>query len=166
MSPRRSALALRRSRYRGSEAAYRHHSLVTCEDHGTDRYGRMIGQCYVRGEDIEAWLVWNGWALAYRRYSTDYIAQEQAAQAARVGVWRGKFVPPWNWRRGERLQAATVSHSAAGCAIKGNISSSGEYIYHLPDGQYYERTKINAAKGERWFCTEAEAIASRQARHV
>ena len=76
---------------------------VRCEDHGSDRYGRTIATCYVRGEDIEAWMVLNGWALAYRRYSTEYVVQEQAAQAARVGLWRGDFVPPWEWRRGKRL---------------------------------------------------------------
>lgn len=135
-------------------------SPVRCKERDVDRYGRVVAVCYIQGNDVNGWLVGNGWALAYRRYSLDYVAQEQAAQAARVGVWRGEFVPPWDWRRGERLQAATVSHSGAGCAIKGNISSSGEHIYHLPDGQYYERTKINTAKGERWFCTEAEAIAS------
>ena len=46
----------------------------------------------------------------------------------------------------------------AGCTIKGNISSSGERIYHITGGQYYDRTKINTAKGERWFCSEAEAV--------
>lgn len=125
-----------------------------------DRYGRVVAVCYVQGNDVNGWLVGNGWALAYRRYSLDYVAQERAAQAARIGVWRGEFVPPWEWRRGKRLQVATAPNSADGCAIKGNISSSGEHIYHLPDGQYYERTKISTAKGERWFCTEAEAIAS------
>ena len=69
-------------------------------------------------------------------------------------------MPPWEWWRGERLQAATVPDSAADCAIKGNVSSSGERIYHVPGGQYYERTKISTAKGERWFCTEAEAFAA------
>ena len=78
-------------------------SPVTCEKQGTDRYGRTIATCTVQGEDIERWLVLNGWALAYRRYSTEYVAQEQAAQAARRGLWRGEFVQPWNWRRGVRL---------------------------------------------------------------
>ena len=104
-------------------------------------------------------MVLNGWALAYRRYSLDYILEETAAQAAQAGMWRGKFVPPWLWRRGERLQAATTPESAVGCTIKGNISSSGERIFHVPGGSYYDRTKISTAKGERWFCTEAEAIA-------
>ena len=44
------------------------------------------------------------------------------------------------------------------CAIKGNISSSGERIYHLPGQLYYYATKISVGKGERWFCTEQEAV--------
>jgi hypothetical protein len=45
-----------------------------------------------------------------------------------------------------------------GCAIKGNISwRNGEKIYHLPGGEYYDRTEISPAQGEAWFCTEAEA---------
>jgi endonuclease YncB( thermonuclease family) len=135
-------------------------SPVTCREQDVDRYGRIVAVCYVRGEDVEAWLVVNGWALAYRKYSTDYVAEEQAAQAARAGIWRGEFIKPWEWRKGKRLQAATVPDSAAGCVIKGNISSSGERIYHVPGGQYYDRTKINTAKGERWFCTEEEALAA------
>lgn len=43
----------------------------------------------MRGEDIEAWMVLTVWALAYRKYSTDYVDQEQAAQAARKGIWLG-----------------------------------------------------------------------------
>ncbi len=128
-------------------------SPVICEEQDVDRYKRIVAVCYVRGEDLNHWMVINGWALAYQRYSKKYVDEERAAQAARVGVWRGKFVPPWNWRRGERLQAATVSDSATGCAIKGNISSSGERIFHIPGGSYYDRTKISPQKGERWFCT-------------
>ncbi len=44
-------------------------------------------------------------ALAYRRYSLDYVDQEADAQAARRGIWAGEFVKPWEWRRGKRLQA-------------------------------------------------------------
>ncbi len=46
------------------------------------------------------------------------------------------------------------------CTIKGNISAGGERIYHVPGGEYYNPTRINTAKGERWFCTEAEARAA------
>ncbi len=48
-----------------------------------------------------------------------------------------------------------------GCDIKGNISlRTGERIYHLPGQQYYEKTKIDPGKGERWFCDEEEARAN------
>lgn len=43
------------------------------------------------------------------------------------------------------------------CKIKGNISSSGERIYHLPGQRFYNVTKIDTSKGERWFCTETQA---------
>ncbi len=132
--------------------------LVTCEDLGRDRYERIIGRCTVAGEDIEAWMVSEGLALAYRRYSLDYVDEEADAQAARRGIWAGEFVPPWEWRRGKRLVAN--DNAADQCRIKGNISRSGERIYHAPGGQYYDRTKISPSKGERWFCSEAEAAAA------
>lgn len=46
------------------------------------------------------------------------------------------------------------------CVIKGNISARGERIYHLPGDHYYSKTRIEPAKGERWFCSEAEARAA------
>ena len=47
------------------------------------------------------------------------------------------------------------------CNIKGNIShNSGRRIYHMPGDCDYERTRISTARGERYFCTEAEARAA------
>ena len=131
---------------------------VTCEDLGRDRYDRIIARCTVAGEDLEKWMVSQGLALAYRRYSLDYVHEETDARAARRGIWAGEFVEPWEWRRGKRLVAN--DNAPDQCRIKGNISSKGERIYHAPGGQYYDRTKIDPSKGERWFCSEAEAIAA------
>ena len=78
---------------------------VTCEDLGRDRYKRMVARCTVAGEDLGEWMVSQGWALAYRRYSRDYVDQEADARAARRGIWAGEFVKPWEWRRGKRLDA-------------------------------------------------------------
>ena len=55
---------------------------MTCEDLGRDRYKRIIAKCTVAGEDMGAWMVSQGWALAYRRYSLDYVDEEADAQAA------------------------------------------------------------------------------------
>ena len=89
---------------------------------------------------------------------------EQEALQAKGGLWSMDFVEPWEWRRGERLAASpdspTNDNTAGQCQIKGNISSRGERIYHVPEGQFYERTKISPTKGERFFCSEAEAEAA------
>ena len=77
---------------------------VTCTIEGRDRYLRALGICYAAdGTDLNGWLVRQGHALAYRRYSTTYVAQEDQAKAAQAGLWAGEFVPPWDWRRGARL---------------------------------------------------------------
>ncbi len=55
--------------------------------------------------------------------------------------------------------ALQISEAKPDCSIKGNISiSSGKELYHLPGMEDYESTNIEAVHGERWFCTEAEAI--------
>jgi hypothetical protein len=56
------------------------------------------------------------------------------------------------------LPLAQLQEQKAACVIKGNISSSGERIYHVPGQRYYDKTQINESKGERWFCTEQEAV--------
>src|SRR3569832_305953 len=58
-------------------------------------------------------------------------------------------LPPW------------VAAWGAKCDIKGNISmNTGERIYHVPGGRYYAATRISLMKGERWFCSEAQARAA------
>ena len=70
----------------------------TCHVQRTDRRGRSIARCDVDGEDIQKWLVKNGWALSYVRFSHDYDADEKAARDARAGLWAGAFIAPWDWR--------------------------------------------------------------------
>ena len=142
---------------------------VMCTPRDRDRYGRVVAVCRAGGVELNAWMVAEGWALAYRRYSTAYVDEERAAKAAKRGVWRGRLVAPWEWRRGKRLTGrATSSAKESGqCRIKGNISRKGTRIYHMPGDMHYERTKINTGKGERWFCTQAEAREAgwRRAKH-
>jgi len=131
---------------------------VSCTPRDSDRYGRVVAVCRFRGMDLNAWMVSKGWALAYRLYSRDYIRQENRASNSQVGVWQGKFVKPWDWRRGKRL-TVTKGKERGRCIIKGNISRRG-HIYHVPGDKYYSRTKITTSKGERWFCSEVEARAA------
>ncbi len=75
---------------------------VTCKGNQRDKYGRLIAVCFVGNQNLNAELVRQGWALAYRRYSMDYVDDEKAARVALKGLWNGVFVPPWEWRRGKR----------------------------------------------------------------
>lgn len=132
-------------------------STVNCVERDRDRYGRMVAVCHAGKVNLNAEIVRLGMALAYRRYSNDYVGQEASAKAARRGLWGGRFVPPWEWRRGKRLVTSAANDN--NCRIKGNISSKGERIYHMPGGRWYYRTVIAPSKGERWFCTEEDAKA-------
>jgi hypothetical protein len=59
------------------------------------------------------------------------------------------------------MGAGSISAEETGaCNIKGNVSTRGERIYHVPGQKYYDRTRISASHGERWFCSEAEARAA------
>ena len=60
-----------------------------------------------------------------------------------------------------RSASAAVLGPMVNCTIKGNISiDTGERIYHTPGGYYYSGTRISPEYGERWFCSEAEAVAA------
>ena len=131
-------------------------ATVRCEQRDIDRYKRIVAVCRLGAEDLNAWMVRQGWAIAYRQYSRDYIDDESTAQAAKVGIGASRFIEPSRWRRGDRLQASK-GPAADACQIKGNISRSGERIYHVPGGRDYGPTRIDESKEERWFCSEDEA---------
>jgi endonuclease YncB( thermonuclease family) len=76
--------------------------VVTCEPKGTDRYGRTVAICRVYGEDLGAWMVGLGWAVAYRTYSTRYVAAEELAHKRKAGIWAGSFTAPAEWRKRRR----------------------------------------------------------------
>lgn len=74
--------------------------IVVCEAHGFDRYGRVLAECFVDGESLNAWVVRQGWAIAYRRYSMAYVSDETVARREERGIWSGSFDPPEHWRQG------------------------------------------------------------------
>ena len=71
---------------------------VECLRHARDRYSPLLAVCYVGGESINERIVREGWALDFRRYSTDYLQAEAEAKRAGAGIWRGEFTAPWEWR--------------------------------------------------------------------
>ncbi|MGD9882792.1 thermonuclease family protein [Reyranella sp.] len=77
-------------------------AVVRCDPHDRDRYGRVVAVCFLVGEDLNRWMVANGWAVAFRRYSLDYVTDEDRARVAGVGLWSGTFQMPWDWRQTHR----------------------------------------------------------------
>ena len=156
-----------------------------CHPRAIDRRGRQVARCDVDGEDVQKWLVSNGWALALTRISRDYEADEKAAREAKAGMWQGAFIAPWDWRVRNKKTAilgaitppeharAILLASASGpvapspdCTIKGNVNSAGECIYHQPTSRWYAKIEMKISKGTRWFCSveDAEAAGCRETR--
>ena len=143
---------------------------VRCIPVDTDEHGRSVARCTAGGTDVNRTMVATGYAVAYRRYSTDYVSAEASAKAAKRGIWSGSFEAPSDVRHadeqvkprpvrrsGSRPAVSSLSSSRAissDCSIKGNRGSNG-WIYHLPGMPYYGRTKA-----EELFCSEAAAQAA------
>lgn len=67
---------------------------VTCVPLDRDRYGRIVARCFVGDQDIAAWSVANGWALAWARYSAEYLPLQDKARSLSLGIWSGTFEDP------------------------------------------------------------------------
>jgi endonuclease YncB( thermonuclease family) len=75
---------------------------VRCDGIETDRYGRIVADCYSGALSLGGEMVRLGWAIAYRQHSLKYVAQEEEAKRAKRGIWRGTFEDPENWREEHR----------------------------------------------------------------
>ncbi|MGD8551682.1 MAG: thermonuclease family protein [Methyloceanibacter sp.] len=79
--------------------------IVSCKVKTRDRYGRPVAICYADNIDIGGALVDAGVAVAFRKYSDKYVANEERARAARRGLWAGTFEMPWDYRERRRRQS-------------------------------------------------------------
>lgn len=150
-----------------------------CEDNGPDtRYkNRRVGVCHVPdGTEINRWLVQQGWAINFEPSAKGrFKADEDDARTGQLGMWKGCFVAPHDFRRWNKktailLGAACPSDARdklfpenpqmpAGCEIKGKYSMRAwpyRGIYHVPGCGSYGRT----TKPDRWFCSEEAALAA------
>lgn len=113
-----------------------------------DPYGRLLRYVYTAkgGKDVGRMLIARGAGREYTfkkayRHRPAHLKAQRSAQRAGRGLW-----------------GACATPTPAACLIKGNISWEGEKIYHVPGQEHYDETKINSDRGERWFCTESEAV--------
>ena len=72
---------------------------ISCTDEGKAFYGRVLGECFVNGESLSRYLVREGFAFAYRKYSEKFISDEEYAKSNRLGMWSMKFQYPWDYRK-------------------------------------------------------------------
>ena len=72
---------------------------ISCKDEGKDIYGRVLGECFVNGESLSSYLVREGFAFAYRKYSDKFILDEEYAKSNKLGMWSMKFQYPWDYRK-------------------------------------------------------------------
>lgn len=147
-----------------------------------DRYGRLLRHVFVGGStNVALAQIEGGFGKEYTydgpyAHRLEYLAAMNRAKTAKRGTWG----PPCNGfheglattapaQPAPTASAPAVKPSAApsastsepgACSIKGNINSDGEKIAHRPGDSAYERTKISTGKGERWFCSESEALAA------
>jgi len=72
---------------------------VNCKKITTDRYKRIVAECFVNNESLSSFLVKNGYAFAYRRYSKQFVEDENFAKKNKLGLWAMEFQYPWDYRR-------------------------------------------------------------------
>ena len=128
----------------------------------TDQFGRLLRYVWVGEEMVNAVLVRDGYAQSstyppdVKHQQTFLDLQQQAREQGR-GLWGAVCTSVTPVPTGSAAQCEFSPDGQP--AIKGNISrSSGEKIYHVPGQQYYDQTVIDESEGERWFCTEQEAV--------
>ena len=74
-------------------------SEIKCISSSKDRYKRHIATCFKGKTNLNKWMVRNGFAIAYRRYSKKYVPDEVFAKENKLGLWQGKFMEPEKWRK-------------------------------------------------------------------
>ena len=73
--------------------------FITCKSTNKDRYKRFIAECFKGKTNINRWMVRNGYAIVYKKYSNKYLAAENLAKNEKLGLWVGSFEMPWEWRK-------------------------------------------------------------------
>ena len=72
---------------------------IICKSSEKDKYRRLIAVCFKKQTNLNAWMVKNGYAVAYRKYSKKFVSQETIAKKNKLGLWQGSFEMPWDYRK-------------------------------------------------------------------
>ena len=123
-----------------------------------ENYRLGLGRCMAGATDVNRAMVASGYAVAFRRYSSDYVSAEDSARANKRGIWAGTFQMPSDFRHAgdapipvrpktstkpsalRAVSKESQARASGSCNIKGNRSRRGDWIYHVPGMPYYEQT--------------------------
>ncbi len=159
----------------GKEASAKNRSLVEGQVvrlekdvSDTDTYGRLLRYVYVGDVFVNLRLVEEGFASASSyppdvRFNSEFREAESTARDSGRGLWGDVCNEPAvevQENSDVPAQVIPVTQNSGQCTIKGNINSEDEKIYHTVGCQSYQKTVIDEAKGEKWFCSEQEALNS------
>ena len=75
---------------------------ISCVVSDIDKYNRYIAECFINNQNINELMVKNGWAIAYRYYSLDFIDDEEIAKNNKAGIWKGEFLDPYLFRKQQK----------------------------------------------------------------
>ena len=134
-----------------------------CRTNSVDRYGRGLATCEVDGININRWLVREGWALSFVRYSREYYSDEALARQEHAGLWSGAFIAPWDWRSRNKgtvilgpvsvpidaqsillSRALAIEPPSGECIIKGNVNRRAQ-VSVMPSGSRWSSRDLRPA---------------------
>ena len=134
------------------------YETVVCTVVRTDAAGRKTSDCLIGEKNIAEELVRDGHVFALSGLFSGYGGEEEEAKSTGRGVWQGKAQLPSEYRA-ERWESAKL-RSPAGCPIKGkDRTQARDKVYILPWSSSYESHRVSQSRGDRWFCSEDEALA-------
>jgi micrococcal nuclease len=133
-----------------------------------DKYGRLLRYAYLEDNDVAFSIIVNGFGHEYtystpHQKQTEYKNAEKEAMSNGRGLWAPNACNATDnsmSNNANPVDPTASDNNSEACNIKGNINNKGEKIYHMPHQKYYNNTKIDASKGERYFCSAAEAEAA------
>lgn len=147
----------------GRGAAMMLRSLITnqnviCKVSGqTDGRGLPLATCFSNEVDLARQMVANGIARAAETHKSPYVKEEDRARQAKRGFWRDTAETPWQFRK---RKVAEASHDAPnGCPFKG-VVIDGRRTLIAPWSPWYADVKVKSQGGDRWFCTEKQAVSA------
>ncbi|MFY0612650.1 MAG: thermonuclease family protein [Hyphomicrobiaceae bacterium] len=132
---------------------------IRCRPTGQrDKRGTELAVCFSGDADLGAEMIARGMAWTLPDEPSAYEKLEAEAREARRGFWRDQLERPWLFRR--RLQFSAGSISPKGCAFKATVDRKGNKIYFAPWSPWYAKFKVDEKRGDKWVCSEVEAISA------